>query len=85
MLILAGCSVGREYQVPETESLIHAQFLEQEQGRFRATEPIAHWWRNLNEDLLSQLVEQALEHNLDVRIALANFQEARFFVGRDQI
>lgn len=81
MLILAACSVGREYQEPETEALVQAQFMEQEQGRFRATEPIADWWRQFNEDQLSQLVEQALEHNLDVRIALANLQEARFLLG----
>ncbi len=81
MMMLAGCSVGREYQPPETESLVQAQFLEQDQGRFQVAEPIVQWWKNFNEDLLSHLMEQALKHNLDVRMALANFQEARFLLG----
>ena len=84
MLVLSACSVGREYQAPETEPLVQDQFLEQDQGRFRATEPIAAWWRQFNEDQLSLLVEQALEHNLDVRIALANLQEARFLLGESK-
>jgi len=81
MLVLSSCSVGREYQAPETEQLVQGQFLEQEQGRFRSAEPIADWWRHFNEDQLSHLVELALRHNLDVRIALANLQEARFLLG----
>lgn len=81
MLVLSACSVGRDYQPPETEPLVQEQFLEHDQGRFRATKPIAAWWRQFNEDQLSRLVEEALEHNLDVRIALANLQEARFLLG----
>ncbi len=80
MLALSACSVGRDYQPPETEPLVQKQFLEQDQGRFRATEPIASWWRQFNEEQLTRLVEQALEHNLDVRVALANLQEARYLL-----
>ena len=81
MLVVSACSVGREYQSPETESLVQDRFLEQGQGRFLATEPIADWWRQFNDDQLTFLVEQALKYNLDVRIALANLQEARFLLG----
>ena len=81
IVTLSACTVGRDYQAPETEPLVNEQFLKQDQGRFRATEPIAAWWRQFNEEQLSLLVEQALEHNLDVRIALANLQEARFLLG----
>ena len=81
LLVLSACTVGREYEAPETESLAQDQFLEQEQGRFRASEPIAAWWRQFNEDQLSRLVERALDHNLDVRIALANLQESRSLLG----
>lgn len=81
MLVLTACSVGREYQTPETEPLVQEQFLEQDKGRFRSTEPIAAWWRQFNDDQLTLLVEQALDYNLDVRIALANLQEARSLLG----
>ena len=82
ILVLSACSVGRDYQAPETDPLVQEQFLEQDQGRFRATEPIAAWWRQLDDDQLTLLIEQALDHNLDVRIALANLQEARFLLGK---
>ena len=81
ILFLTACSVGRDYQSPETDPLVQEQFLEHDQGRFQAAEPIVAWWRQFNEDQLSRLVEQALEHNLDVRIALANLQEARLLLS----
>ncbi len=82
VLVLSACSVGRDYQEPETEQLVQEQFLEQEQGRFRSAEPIAEWWQHFNEAQLSHLIRQSLRHNLDVRIALANLQEARFLLGQ---
>ena len=81
MLVLSACSVGRDYQEPDIDPLVQDQFLEQDQGRFQDTEPTIAWWREFNEPQLSLLVEQALDHNLDVRIALANLQEARFLLG----
>lgn len=84
LLTLSACSVGRDYQAPDVDSFVQEEFLEQNQGRFHATEPIAAWWRQFNEDQLSQLVDQALNHNLDIRVALANLQEARFLLGQTQ-
>ncbi|MDT7044284.1 efflux transporter outer membrane subunit [Candidatus Nitronereus thalassa] len=81
LLALSACSVGREYHTPKTETLAQDKFLEQDQGRFRATEPVAAWWRQLGDDQLTLLVEQGLEHNLDIQIALANLQEARFLLS----
>ncbi len=81
LVMIQACSVGRDYQAPKTDPFVEEKFLEQEQGRFRSTEPIAAWWRQFNEAQLSRLVEKGLEHNLDVRIALANLQEARSLLG----
>ena len=67
MLVLSACSVGREYQAPETEQLVQGQFMEQEQGRFRSAEPIADWWRHFNEDQLSHLQAILCPTQFDIR------------------
>ena len=47
-------------------------------GVVRTTpEALAHWWRQLDDPLLSRLVEQALQNSLDLRSAQARLREAR--------
>ena len=38
---------------------------------------LRHWWRRFDDPLLAELVERAVAHNYDVRIALASVQSAR--------
>ncbi|MDT0497729.1 TolC family protein [Algiphilus sp. W345] len=38
---------------------------------------LRHWWRRFDDPLLARLVERAVAHNYDVRIALASVQSAR--------
>ena len=38
---------------------------------------LQHWWRRFDDPLLAELVERAVAHNYDVRIALASVQSAR--------
>lgn len=38
---------------------------------------LAHWWRRLDDPVLSRLVEQALQSSLDLRSAQAKLREAR--------
>jgi multidrug efflux system outer membrane protein len=76
-LKLSGCSVGREYTQPEILEQDLADFQEQDTGRFIAAEPVALWWKTLNDDPLSQLIDEALAYNHDIRIAIANVEKAR--------
>lgn len=43
-----------------------------------SAEPLpSHWWRLYQDERLDQLVEQALEHNTDLRIAAANLERVQ--------
>ncbi|MDE2077796.1 MAG: TolC family protein [Burkholderiales bacterium] len=42
---------------------------------------LARWWQALNDPVLTHYIEEGLQHNLDVRVALARIQEARAYHG----
>jgi multidrug efflux system outer membrane protein len=74
-LALAGCAVGPDYvppQAPQPQNFINSA---QPGVSTDATE--TRWWRGFRDAELSHLVERAMAHNLDLRIAAANLREAR--------
>jgi multidrug efflux system outer membrane protein len=44
---------------------------------FTAAAPVADWWENLHDDALTQLVDSALQQNLDIRAARATLEVSR--------
>ncbi len=42
---------------------------------------LARWWEGLHDPVLSQFINEGLQNNADVRVALARIQEARAFHG----
>jgi len=71
-----GCMVGPDYQAPAMpagQSFSHAPA--------DATDPnaaaLATWWRALGDPILDDLIDRAIEANHDLRIAEANYKEAR--------
>lgn len=77
--LLAGCSVGPNYHPPKQDT--PPAFANGVQTNL-APDPIAiTWWRGFNDELLNQLVNQALLTNHDLRIASAHLLEARAFYG----
>lgn len=77
-LSITGCAQFRDYVSPETEPAVSATELSDERYQFaNAQQPITDWWTTFQDPQLTQLVDNALVHNLDVRIALANLQAAR--------
>jgi len=87
-LSISGCAQFRDYQSPTADSSVESTQLSDDNYQFAtAQQPIADWWTSFQDPQLSQLVEEALSHNLDVRIALANLQAARALsraVGSDR-
>lgn len=79
LLTLSACAVGRDYQTLVLESFSSPSFKSVVEKRFDASQPVAAWWQELEDEQLSRFVEQALIHNHDVRIALANLQQTRAF------
>lgn len=68
---LWGCSVGPDYQRPQVET--------PEDWRYSVEEAAgvanSAWWSGFNDPVLDQLVQRALESNLDVRIAAARIEQ----------
>lgn len=79
-LILSACNSAqqREYEVPAEPAGLkdfNATLINQE--KFNAAKPISTWWQQLNDPILNQLIENSLQHNLDVQEAIANLFAAR--------
>ncbi|MCZ2497244.1 efflux transporter outer membrane subunit [Xylophilus sp. Kf1] len=79
--LLAGCgttAVGPDYQAPPALAPEHAASA----GDFVSAEPAttsdaplpARWWRLYRDPMLDTLVRRALEHNTDLRQAVANLE-----------
>jgi NodT family efflux transporter outer membrane factor (OMF) lipoprotein len=78
LTMLSACAVGPDYHAPKPLTLPASQLTEA-QGLAAVTqeELPGRWWRLFNAPDLDRLVEKALIHNSDVRIAAANLQRAR--------
>lgn len=78
--MLAGCSVGPDYSAPSVALPEH--FSTQTARQVGATEAdLAAWWNAFNDPMLSQLVNLALEQNLDLAQASARIEQARAGLG----
>lgn len=80
--MVTGCSVGPDYAEPKVEL----------PGHFSALTPatrtvdaplgdLTAWWNAFNDPVLSQLVNRALEQNLDLAQATARIEQARAGLG----
>src|SRR5205085_7644417 len=76
-LALAACTVGPNYARPETPTVAGGAFIGAGNPAFTPAEPEAGWWRLYQDPVLDQLVEEALAHNIDLRVATANLARAR--------
>lgn len=73
--LVSGCAVGPDYRprsapelgVPDAWSVTAAP----------SAEDLTRWWRNFDDPVLGQLVEQAAAANLDVAQAVARLRQAR--------
>jgi NodT family efflux transporter outer membrane factor (OMF) lipoprotein len=75
-LLLAGCTVGPDYEPPRTKA--PTQWGEQAET---ATADLSTWWTVFNDEELSRLVDLAVRGNLDLRIAVERVAEARAQLG----
>jgi NodT family efflux transporter outer membrane factor (OMF) lipoprotein len=71
-LALAACAVGPRYSKPPT---VAASPNWVEAASTTAVDP--GWWRSLGDPVLSELVQAAIDRNLDLRVAQAQVREAR--------
>lgn len=79
MGVLTACSVGPEYKRPALEVPDNYRFQQETPG----TQSVADlgWWELYQDKQLQQILQSALEHNRDIKIAAARVAEARALVG----
>ena len=76
IVLLAGCAVGPNYKRPQTS--VAASFANSLTNVATADEAVlATWWKGFEDTRLNDLVDRAIAHNHDLRIATANLKEAR--------
>jgi outer membrane protein, multidrug efflux system len=79
-LLLAGCAVGPDYQQPAAPA--SQQFVSAENTRYTAQAGnLATFWTTFGDATLDRLVDEALQDNHDLHIALARLNEARALHG----
>src|SRR6185295_6985601 len=74
--LLAGCSVGPDYEKPETKA--PAGWGEKTDA---STADLSAWWTLFNDEKLNRLVDRAILANHDLKIAAARIEESRAELG----
>jgi outer membrane protein, multidrug efflux system len=77
-LPLAGCMMGPNYNRPKVEAPPAYRY---EVAEARDTANTA-WWQQFKDPALDSLIEEALAHNLNVKIAAANIEQAAAVLTR---
>lgn len=79
-LSLSGCMGFKNYVsplIPDSVLGIDLSRQHTEADLYQTAEPVVSWWKNFDDPMLGDLVDQALSGNLDVKIAMARLERAR--------
>ena len=80
LLLPLGCAVGPDYEGPPDVQK-PAEWSGELRGGLTSADldpdALATWWRNLDDPILDDLVESAIDANLDLRTAEAQLRQAR--------
>ena len=75
LTLLSACAVGPDYRLPFIET--PQEFGQAVHPEFSKEGIELNWWTLFEDSELNDLVEQAVEHNYDLKTAYANLEEAR--------
>ncbi len=80
--LMSGCAIGPDYVTPEME-VPNAWDNASGSGQPSATERAIQstWWTNFGDATLNDLVDEALEHNDDLALAMSNVDASRAQLG----
>ncbi|HFD12784.1 MAG TPA: efflux transporter outer membrane subunit, partial [Crenotrichaceae bacterium] len=78
-ILFTGCSMVTDYQRSEQQQLVTQPYLQAPENTRQASTAGAQieWWHQFNDQHINQLVEQALQHNQDLKLAVANMLESQ--------
>src|SRR5689334_4671963 len=79
---MAGCAVGPDYHRPDAPLSDHYLGQPAVEPRSGSTpDSLAAWWESFNDPLLTDLIDQALQQNLDLAQASARVTQAKAGLG----
>src|SRR5680860_1349931 len=76
---LSACTLGPDYKRPDIDlpaSAFDSTLLSQSQQ-----DAMAYWWTRYRDPQLNELIDDALDDNLDIALQAARFREARAQLG----
>ncbi len=82
-VMIGGCIVGPEYHRPQPtvgpSAWAGVSTIPTAQPSVATAQPadITQWWRQINDPILNELVEEAVKTNLDLQIAVVRLRQAR--------
>ncbi|MBC3209410.1 efflux transporter outer membrane subunit [Pseudomonas sp. SWRI111] len=79
--LMAGCTVGPDYQRPPAPLPDHFQRQSSMAGSEATPSSLVAWWESFNDPVLTHLITQALAQNLDLAQASARVTQARAGLG----
>jgi multidrug efflux system outer membrane protein len=79
LLLALGCSVGPDYQEPETKSA--AAYESAGKDGFSTDPALVAWWREFGDETLNKLIDRAVGGNRTVAAQAALLREARALYG----
>ena len=80
LIALVGCTVGPDYEPPPPE-VPDVWKASVEEELTAPSSPLETWWLNLHDPELLDLIQRAVESNLNLQTAAARVYEARAFLG----
>jgi NodT family efflux transporter outer membrane factor (OMF) lipoprotein len=75
--LLAGCAMGPNYAPPSPPKDVGARFVRADEVSPQTQPSLAPWWRELDDALLSTLIEEALAASPTIEAAQARVEQAR--------
>ena len=70
--LLTGCMVGPDYERPAVDAPAAFQY----EPKAATDTANTQWWKQFNDPVLDALIVEALAHNLNVKVAAANVEQA---------
>jgi multidrug efflux system outer membrane protein len=75
---LSACSLVGDYQRDKVEQLLSQSYSQNQHNTATQSPPeLNKWWHQFNDAYMNQLVDQALLHNYDLKVAAANVLESQ--------
>lgn len=73
-LLMSGCQIWPDYLRPEVA--VPAQYVESAQQSGSESQVANNWWTLYQDQVLNELIENALRNNKDIKLAVARIEEA---------